>query len=82
MTFIFFIYQIIIIIVIFVFRKKIRFNWIKSGKTMKRMYQQPSIQTTEIIYTAQVLCASGWPSLTPKLEVDTGGEPQGGVPAW
>lgn len=49
---------------------------------MKRMYQQPSIQTTENIYTAQVLCASGEPSLTPKLEVDTGGEPQGGVPAW
>ena len=50
---------------------------------MKRMYQQPSIQTTENIYTAQVLCASGEePSLTPKLNVDTGGEKQDGVPAW
>ena len=49
---------------------------------MKRMYQQPSIQTTENIYTAQVLCASGEPSLTPKLEVDTSGEKQGDVAAW
>ena len=49
---------------------------------MKRMYQQPSIQTTENIYTAQVLCASGEPSLTPKLKVDTGGEPKGSVTAW
>ena len=49
---------------------------------MKRMYQQPSIQTTENICTAHVLCASGEPSLTPKLKVDTGGEPQGSVAAW
>lgn len=49
---------------------------------MKRMYQQPSIQTTENIYTAQVLCASGEPSLAPKLEVDTGGEKQGDMSAW
>ena len=49
---------------------------------MKRMYQQPSIQTTENIYTAQVLCASGESSLTPKLEVDTSGGPQDAVPAW
>ena len=49
---------------------------------MKRMYQQPSIQTTENIYTAQVLCASGESSLTPKLNVDTSGEKQDGVAAW
>lgn len=49
---------------------------------MKRMYQQPSIQTTENICTAQVLCASGEPSLTPKLEVDNTGTPQDGLQAW
>lgn len=49
---------------------------------MKRMYQQPSIQTTENIYTAQVLCASGDPvSSAPQIVVDTG-TPQDGVPAW
>lgn len=49
---------------------------------MKRMYQQPSIQTTENICTAQVLCASGEASSAPKLEVETGGTPQEGVAAW
>lgn len=50
---------------------------------MKRMYQQPSIQTTENIYTAQVLCASGDPvSSDPQIVVDTNGTPQGGVTAW
>ena len=49
---------------------------------MKRMYQQPSIQTTENIYTAQVLCASGDPvSSGPQIVVDNG-TPQAGVPAW
>ena len=49
---------------------------------MKRMYQQPSIQTTENICTAQVLCASGDPvSSDPQIEVDNG-TPQGGVAAW
>ena len=45
---------------------------------MKRMYQQPSIQTTENICTAQVLCASG----DPQIVVDTNGTSQGGVAAW
>ena len=50
---------------------------------MKRMYQQPSIQTTENIYTAQVLCASGDPvSSGHQIVVDTNGSSQGGVPAW
>ena len=49
---------------------------------MKRMYQQPSIQTTENIYAAQVLCVSGDPSSDSKLEVDTGGDLQGGVASW
>ena len=49
---------------------------------MKRMYQQPSIQTTENICTAQVLCASGEASSAPKLEVDINGEKQNSVPVW
>lgn len=50
---------------------------------MKRMYQQPSIQTTENIYTAQVLCASGDPvSSDPQIVVETNGAPQGSVTAW
>lgn len=49
---------------------------------MKRMYQQPSIQTTENICTAQVLCASGEASSAPKLEVDTSGDKQNSVPVW
>lgn len=49
---------------------------------MKRMYQQPSIQTTENICTAQVLCASGEPvSSNPQIVVDNG-TPKEGLQAW